>query len=199
MTWPWSSKSKSPEDTADTRAVIVASARRLFSSAGYMVPFSAIAQDAGVRQSEMYAIFASRLHLAIEVFAENLNHLEELAGQVDDPKGFSKLWNTLIEYVVESGALLEMVLAEQDFPSDVEGGRLVQLLTEPLSQAQIAGLADPAWTPEDLRLIVQMVSGITSETPEDRRADVYRALALIDERLVPIDGEIDRDTLAEAV
>ncbi len=186
MPWTWWSRRRAADVDTGNREAVLASARRLFIRDGYLVPMTAIAHDAGVGQAELYRHFSSRLDLALAVFAENLDRLEELAERAHDEESFNLFWEFLIDLTIDCTAFPEMVLNEPDLPPDPAGERIESLIAGPLARAQRVGLVDPDWTAADVKLVVTMASAVAAANPGDKRAAVTRALELIDPRLAPV-------------
>jgi len=177
-----------PAAAPRNRAAILASARRLFAEQGYRVPLNAIAKAAGVGQGVLYRHFPNRLTLAFEVFADNFAELERIAAETDGPESFHSLWHLVVDYTVRSVAFVEMVIeARAKVPESLGARRLEHLIAEPLARAQQAGLADPAWTPNDVLLLQRMMYGVVIAQSDTSKTmdDVRRALELIDPRLAP--------------
>ena len=114
MPWTWWSRRRAADVDTGNREAVLASARRLFIRDGYIVPMTAIAHDAGVGQAELYRHFSSRLDLALAVFAENLDRLEELAERAHDEESFNLFWEFLIDLTIDCTAFPEMVLNEPE-------------------------------------------------------------------------------------
>lgn len=181
---------RGPAAAAGNRAAILAAARVLFAEQGYAVPLNAIAKAAGVGQGVLYRHFPERLDLAAAVFEDNFAELERLASSTPGPECFAVVWRQLVAYTVESSAFVEMVItARSQLPDDVSEERLGALVAEPLARAQVAGLADPAWTPDDILLVEHMIHGvvIAQLDPATAMDAVRRALTLIDPRLAVLD------------
>ncbi len=178
-------RNRGPAAAAANRAAILAAARQLFAEQGYRVPLSAIARAAGVGQGVMYRHFPDRLELAWAVFADNFAELEQVAGSTPGPDCFQALWQRLVAYTVESSAFVEMVVETRAKVPDTVSRRFEELVAEPLARAQAAGLADPAWTTEDILLVEDMVYGVVIAQPDRTLVmdAVRRALALVDRRL----------------
>ena len=178
-------RNRGPAAAPANRAAILAAARTVFAEHGYRAPLSAIAKAAGVGQGVLYRHFPDRLSLAYEVFADNFAGLEQAAAN-PGPECFGLVWRTLLDDLIESTAMVEMVIDEQaDVPESVSENRLVAIVAEPLRRAQDAGLADPGWTPADVLLLVHMVHGVVIAW--SGRGSVHdavrRALDLVDPRL----------------
>jgi AcrR family transcriptional regulator len=169
------------------RQALLSAARPIFAARGYTAPLSAVARAAGVSQGVLYRHFPDRRALGLAVFEENFTELEGLATSVVGPECFATVWRQLVAYIVECSAIIEMVIdIRAELPAAVSDERLRLLLIEPLSRAQDAGLADPAWTSDDVLLLTRMVYGVvvTRTDPAESAEAVRRALGLIDPRLI---------------
>ena len=180
---------RGPAAAADNRRALVAAARRVFATDGYHVPYRTIARAAGVGQGSLYRHFPDRIDLALAVFADNLEELEALAAG-DDPARFARVWGRVVDQLVESTALVDMLVDARRRVVDTGRameGRLRALLVGPLADAQAAGLVDPALTPDDLALAVRMLHGVlaTQVDPPSAMVTAIRALHLISPTLTP--------------
>lgn len=177
-------RNRGPAAAAENRAAILVAAGDLFATQGYQVPLSAIARAAGVGQAVLYRHFPDRLALAWAVFADNFAELDRLAATTPGPECFGVLWRRLVAYVVASNAFIEVVVETRSRPpADVGEERLEELIAGPLARAQASGLADAAWTPRDVLLLLNMVYGLVLAHPADAADAVRRGLELIDPRL----------------
>lgn len=186
MPAPGPSRNRGPAAAPANRAAILDAARRVFAEQGYRAPFSAIAKTAGVGQAVLYRHFPDRLELAFAVFADNFAELERLATTIEGPGCFHVVWRRIVEYTLESSAIVEMVIdARLQLPDALGSARLEHLVEAPLARAQAAGLVHPDWTPHDVLLLQHMVYGviIAQPSPAEARDAVRRALHLIDPRL----------------
>lgn len=175
-----------PAKAGANRAAIVAAGRAVFRERGYSVPYSAVAKRAGVSQAVLYRHFPSKQALAMEIFAENFEALDASVQSAEGPGAFFAVWETFVEEIVESTAIIEFVIAERvDLPEDLGGRRLEAVFGGALKEAQEAGLVDPDWTMSDLLLITRMLHGvmIAADDRQQALAHVARALQLIDPRL----------------
>lgn len=187
-------RNRGPAAAPANRAAILTAARSVFAEQGYRAPLSAIAKAAGVGQGVLYRHFPDRLSLAYQVFADNFERLERVAATAPGPDCFGLVWRTLLDDLIDSTAMVEMVIDQQaEVPEPVSESRLLAIVAEPLERAQAAGLADPRWTPDDVLLLVHMVHGVVMAW--SGRGSVHdavrRALNLVDPRLTdgwPQDG-----------
>ena len=172
---------RGPAAAPENRRALLDAARRVFAERGYLVPLSAIAQEAGVGQGVLYRHFPTRLDLALAVFEQHFVELEAIAAD-PDPGAFGRLWTRLLAVTVEESAFVEMFLATRHDLADSDlADRLPALVEATLPRAQSAGLAPAGLTAADVLLVQRMVYGVvaTSVTADEARAAVARALALL--------------------
>ncbi len=134
----------------------------------------------------LYRHFPDRFALAFAVFSDNFDELEGVAAAVPGPECFHAVWRRLADLTIESTAFVDLVIeARVQLPGRLDADRLARLVAEPLARAQAAGLADPAWTPGDILLLVHMVHGVVAGQvgQQDTPSAVDRALRLVDPRL----------------
>lgn len=178
---------RGPGAAPENRAALLVAARELFAAEGYLVPLNAIARRAGVGQGVLYRHFPTRLHIAHAVFAENFTELETLAASTPGADCFAEIFRRLIEISIECRAFVDVVLHSSDrsdaIADDNGEQRLLTLVAEPLRRAQEADLANPAWTPRDVLLMLHMVHGVLHTQPAEPTTVVAQALRLIDPRL----------------
>lgn len=169
---------RGPAAAASNRAAILASARELFAERGYQVPLQAIARRAGVGQGVLYRHFPQRALLALAVFEQNFQELEQLSGE-KDAHTFERMWNRLLEMVIESAAFVEMAVEARRTLPDYDGpARLAALVAGPLELAREAGLVAAHVTVDDVLVGLRMAYGIVVTGHDDQRVDerVRRAL-----------------------
>lgn len=175
---------RGPAAAADNRRALLAAARRLFAERGYHVPLSAVAKEAGVGQGVLYRHFPNRMDLAIAVFEENFEQLEQIAAD-PDPGAFRRLWDRLIDLTIDDTAFLEMIVDARRSDPYQEGTDRLRALIEPtLDQARAAGLIDATLTAEDVMLAQRMAYGlvVTAVDLDGIRDIIERALGLVDRR-----------------
>lgn len=152
----------------------------LFAADGYHVPFQAIARHAGVGQGVLYRHFPDRSDLALAVFDENLAELEAIAAESGDDV-FNRLWQRLLDLMVETAAFVEMVVESRSALRDDAGAaRLAALLEEPLASARRNGTVSSEREVKDVMLALGMVYGALIGVPPKGRAEaVQRARRLL--------------------
>jgi len=173
---------RGPAAAPENRAAILAAARRLFSDRGFLVPLTAIAQEAGVGQGVLYRHFPTRFDLAFAVFDDNFVELEDAAA-TGGPDAFGALWAVLLEQTVREAAFVEMVVeARRSQPSYDGDDRLRALIARTLPDAQAAGRVPAGVSVDEVILAWRMVFGVvaTAESASTARADVARAVAFFE-------------------
>jgi AcrR family transcriptional regulator len=178
-------RNRGPAAAADNRAALVAAGRRLFAEQGYAVPLSAVARAAGVGQGVLYRHFPARTDLALAVFSDNIDEIEQLAAAHPGPDGFLVLWRRVVEHMLESSAFVDALIHAGDLPEWSGAERLERVLAGPLGLARAAGLVDDRLTPDDVLLLLRLLYGVVVTAPDrtTARDSLVRALTLVDPRL----------------
>lgn len=182
---------RGPAVAKENRKALLVAARELLAERGYDVPLSAIAERAGVGQATMYRNFPTRTDLGRAVFAEDIDHVVEIAATPDE-YSFERIWRHLVRAVVQNASLVEYFVSEKSSFSDGETpvrGALAQTLALSRVARDLSGL-----TVDDLTKTIAMVWGVLSlrMRGSDREADAHRALELVDPILARI--AFDDDT-----
>ncbi|MFU8840127.1 MAG: TetR/AcrR family transcriptional regulator [Nitriliruptoraceae bacterium] len=186
MSVSFSATNRGPAAAAGNRAALLAAARQLFADQGYRVPLNAIARRAGVGQGSLYRHFPTRLDLALAIFEDNYAELEALAASDHGAGGFHRVWQRLLELMLDSVAFIEVAVdAREELAATGLGDRLRRILDEPLSRAQAAGEVDGGLSVEQLGLVLRMAYGVLVTEPDraQAREAVRRAVALVDPAL----------------
>ncbi len=171
---------RGPAAAAENRLSLLWAARELFAERGYAVPLSAIARAAGVGQAVLYRHFPRRVDLAFAVFEENFARLDAAASH-PGPDAFERLFDLLVEQMVESVGFVELVVGARPAVADYDGDeRLAELVTGPLTRAQREGLIAPHVTVDDVALALRMIYGVatTARDAGGRREDASRVREL---------------------
>lgn len=162
---------RGPAAAGSNRRALLASARRLFAERGIRVPLSAIARDAGVGQGVLYRHFPTRSVLAMAVFDENLDHLEQVAAGASGDRGFATVWGEALEMVLTDIAFIEMAVesrrATRAVGADTRLGRMIEPL---LVRARAGGLVDPSITTVDLLRALRASYGVVVTAMDSRTA-----------------------------
>ena len=117
-----SSSSDRPQrrDAAQNRDRLVDAAREVFARLGHEAPLEEVARAADVSRTTLYRHFATREHLALVIFEDNVARIEERAAQLRDaPGGLRQLVDFILDmqyenrsmWVVLSGADLDWLTA----------------------------------------------------------------------------------------
>lgn len=181
------SVNRGPASAAANRAALLQAARELLAERGYQVPLSAIAKRAGVSQGVLYRHFPSRIDVALAVFEQNFTDLEALALD-QDPEGFERLVDRLLDLTVDSLGFIEMVVGTRADLAGLDGERrLIDLVEGPLERARQAGLVAAELTSSDVELGLQMVYGVAvmARGEEQRRERVARVRAVLARQWAP--------------
>ena len=178
--------------TANHQAILQA-ARAVFTSRGYHVPFSAIAEAAGVGQAVLYRHFPDRLTLAMALFEDNFAQFEGLAAD-PSPQAFSRLWRAIVSHVINDLAFIDAVVDARRKIPDYDGvQRLNQLIAPLLERAQGAGVISPSVTVVEIGFSLRMLYGIVAtatETPQQLESIAVRLFP----RLSPLGDQPDDPT-----
>ncbi len=178
-------RNRGPAAAAGNRAALVTAGRRLFAEQGYAVPLSAVAREAGVGQGVLYRHFPTRTDLALAVFTDNIDEIEELEARQTGPDAFLVLWRRVVEHLIDSTAFVDALVHAGDRPEWAGAQRLEGVLSRPMSRARDAGLVDERLTPDDVLLVLRLIYGVLVTSPDraTARGEIDRAVELIDPRL----------------
>ena len=170
---------------------IVEVAEQLFATEGLDVPFSHVAQRAGVGQGTLYRHFPSKLALITQIYERRLDRYEQF---VAEHHGESDLLRALLQRVAadqQSTPTLFQVL--QSEIKDTEGQHRVDALHErtrevfgtALAEAQKAGAASADLDAEDVLVIIAMLLGAANSPTahQDRGDAMRRGLAILERAL----------------
>jgi AcrR family transcriptional regulator len=172
------------KDAQRNREAILCAAKELFATSAD-VPMYEIARAAGIGQGTLYRHFADRRSIAIALFDEELNGLEELATELsDDPDAVFVLMRRVAELQVHFQALVEAVHVDSpddDPAKEPHSVRLLEIFAEPFQRAQAAGSLRSDVTLDDVSLVVKMVDGALRHDPDraDHAATAARALSIV--------------------
>lgn len=178
-------RNRGPAAAAGNRAALLAAGREQFAAHGYDVPLSAVARAAGVSQGVLYRHFPSRVALALAVFSDNMDELEEGAARLgDDPDGshLAVVVGRLLTMTLASAAFVDLAIHASEQPDIDAIPRLRALVDAPLERARRHGRVRPDLTSDDVLLLVRMAYGIvmTGATRGDAERAVRRAVHLMD-------------------
>lgn len=173
---------KTSPGTTSREEVILDAARRVF-LADPDAPVSAVARAAGIGMSALYLRFPSKEALVRELCQRGLRRYVEIAesaAAIDDP------WEALTAFlrgvVLSDVHTLTVRLAGRFDPTE-EGGqdamRAAQLTATLVERAVAAGRIRPDIGPEDLTLVLDMMSAITYGSAERVEQLRNRCLTLV--------------------
>ena len=151
---------RGPAAAPENRAALLDAARELFAERGYDVPLQAVAKRAGVGQGVLYRHFPKRLDLALAVFEENFERLEEAGADVG-PGSFEALWGVLVDGVVSSAAFVEMAVeARREVPDFGGNERVLRVFAPHVEAAREEGEVREDLIVDDVLTGVRMVYGL---------------------------------------
>jgi AcrR family transcriptional regulator len=171
-------------DARANRDAIVAAAAELYAQHGPDVPFAEIAKAAGVGRATLARRFPTRDALRLAVLEQLIEALEELAAGVpDEPAGLMRLLDEALALIAERAALVDLLRSAASIPAGGEPllERSNVVFDGPLRRAQAAGLVAREIEPEDVRLVLTMVSAAARV---DRRPGVRERAARMARRAI---------------
>lgn len=174
-------------DARANRDALLTAARALFMERGASdVPLEDIAQRAGVGRATVYRHFPTRGDLLLGLLDQLVDELEGTGAALpDSPDSFMKLFRAAVKLQVENLPLVDLLPPRSELPPGVDAlrERLHQLYRRPLATAQAAGAVNAELSPQDIRVLVSMLSAVVRHrTPE---ADRRRAMRLVTRMLEP--------------
>ncbi|NYE19715.1 TetR family transcriptional regulator [Microbacterium immunditiarum] len=95
----------------ENRRALIDAAREIFATEGLRAPLSSIAKRAGVGQGSLYRHFPDRLALAVAVFDENLEVVEQIAKKAET--SLDDFFALIAEQAVVSTALIDLMWRSQ--------------------------------------------------------------------------------------
>jgi AcrR family transcriptional regulator len=170
-------------DAQLNREALLQAARTLFVERGTDVPLEDIAQQAGVGRATIYRHFPTRGDLLLGLLAQLVDSVEAIAATVPDTaEGFTELFHAALRVYVENLPLVQLVPPGAELPPgvDVLRDRMHAAYRRPLAAAQAAGAVRADLTPQDIRVLVFMLSAVVRPTtPEADRDRAMRLAAVI--------------------
>jgi AcrR family transcriptional regulator len=172
------------KDAQRSRAALLDAARELFAESGE-VRMHEIARRAGIGRATLYRHFPDRSAVGLAIFAEELAGLERLAAEsVGCPDAIFALLRAVAQVQARFKGLVDCLRAS---PAGTAGenrlkGRFVELIEQPLRDAQRAGQVRSDLTVDDVFLVIAMVGGAV-ERRDDGAAMAKRAMTLAIEGL----------------
>lgn len=163
---------RGPSAGPSNRAALVSAAREIFDERGLDAPLSAIARAAGVGQGSLYRHFPDRVSLAIAVFSENMDALEQLAGKPTATLGSAA--ELVTHYAEGTAAIFPVLGRHKDDPRVSELERRLRAVFEALWDRG-EGFVGPRTSVDDLILAIAMIAGLAAQTPRETRHQVTQA------------------------
>lgn len=169
---------RGPSAGPENRRAIIAAAREIFADDGIHAPLSAVARRAGVGQGSLYRHFPDRLSLAVAVFDENVQQLEQLAERTDAT--LSDLFDQVTEQAIVSSALIDLLLVERHDPrAELLGVRVEGVVGTILQRDRERGRIGAAIEPADVMLAISMLALTLSKSDaSERQATAARGRAI---------------------
>lgn len=160
-------QNRGPAAAAANRDAILGAARQLFDEHGLGVPFSAIAQEAGVSQGVLYRHFRSRVDLALAVFEENVAAIVRAhqACECADDR-FSAVWKEMVDLTVSNVAFIETVVESARDPRLEDLTESLRRFLQPvLKDAQATGAVSETVTLDALFVGLRASYGLVKTHP----------------------------------
>lgn len=146
-------------DGRRNRVAILRAAAEVFAREGFAVPLERIASAAGVGRATLYRNFANREELVLAIFDQNVQRLEARSEALGDaPDGFRRILDLLVVDAAAHAALSEAVTARDSEAVESLLWRITAVLLRHLGPARAAGEIRADLGPEDLPLLVGMLS-----------------------------------------
>jgi AcrR family transcriptional regulator len=161
---------RGPSAGPENRRAIIAAAREIFADEGIQAPLSAVARRAGVGQGSLYRHFPDRLSLAVAVFDDNVQQLEELIEQ--DDVTLSDLFDQVTEQAIVSTALVDLMLVERHDPrAQALAGRVLGVVDSVLARDRERGRIGQTVEAADVMLAISMLALMLSRSDADDRSE----------------------------
>jgi AcrR family transcriptional regulator len=159
----------------------------VFAADGLQAPLSAVAKKAGVGQGSLYRHFPDRLSLAVAVFDENLDQLDEAVATPDAT--LDDLLDAIVDQVVVSTAFIDLIWRSRNDDRVTHlGDRLEAIVETVLAREQAAGrLGEHVETADVLLAITMLADVISRADAADRPAVAQRAWSLLHHAFLPRD------------
>lgn len=160
---------RGPSAGPENRAALIAAARKVFDERGLNAPLSAVAKAAGVGQGSLYRHFPDRVSLAIAVFNENMDALEELAAKPE-----ATLWSAaqaVTQYAEGTAAIFPVLTLHSEEPRVQQLERRLRAVFESLWERG-EGFVGPRTSVDELILAIAMIAGLAAQTPSETRHQV---------------------------
>jgi AcrR family transcriptional regulator len=172
------------KDAERNRERILQAARELFAERGLGVTLNDIAHHAGVGVGTVYRRFPDKAQLIDELFEQQIDEmvgLMEAAVQDPDPwQGLTGFLRRNLELQTRDRALRELVLGSREGMQRVSRirARMLPLGTQLVQRAKEAGCVRPDFEPEDIPILLVMLTTIV-DAARDVEPDLWRRYAAI--------------------
>ena len=166
----------------------------MFGERGLQVPFSAIAKDAGVSQGVLYRHFPSLMDLAVAVFEESLDQIEEaMAQRPEGVSAFTVCWDEFVARTVsDSGFIETAVCSFRDPRFYVVWRRINHLLVGSAGEAREQGHLGEDVAVDTLFLGLRAVYGAVSTSGNPNAFTEYEVKTILEGLGLPVPEVIIR-------
>jgi AcrR family transcriptional regulator len=170
-------------DAQLNREALLQAARTLYVQRGTDVPLEDIAQQAGVGRATIYRHFPTRGDLLLGMLTQLVEEIEAIASSVPETaEGFDELFNAALRVQVDNLPLVQLLPPRAELPPGLDRlrERIHVAYRRPLAAAQQAGAVRAELTPQDIRLLVAMLSAVVRPTtPETDRERAMRMATFV--------------------
>jgi AcrR family transcriptional regulator len=155
------------------RAALIAAAREVYANNGLGVPFSAVAKRAGVGQGSLYRHFSDRTALAVAVFEENLDDLEQFTAPPE--RTIDDLLDRVVDQAMSATAFIDLITADRHDPRVVPLGiRFRAVVSRLLERERALGHVGAHVEVEDVLMATGMLATELARADPDSRAETSR-------------------------
>ena len=164
-------------DARRNRDAVLDAARSVFAEDGLDAPLDAIARRAGVGRATIYRRFATREDLVRAIFDTTIDTLQVIADRADPARAFVEALVAASEMLGADRGFVDAVGRRPELREIAEyvEERFLDVVSEPLSRAQRAGIVRRDLEAQDALVLLDMLSG-AARTGAGRER---RALALL--------------------
>jgi AcrR family transcriptional regulator len=160
-------------DARANHASLLRVASQLIGQHGRDVPFEAIAKAAGVGRATVYRHFPTREDLLVAILEVSVVRLEDAAAELGPgPDTFLRLVEIAWRAQAEDVPFVDLFPPSAGLPPagrELER-RIQDLFAAPLAEAQAGGRVSADLTPDDVRMLLLMMTAVvrTDTKPRDR-------------------------------
>jgi AcrR family transcriptional regulator len=148
---------RGPAAGPGNRAALIAAAREVYADEGLGVPFSAVAKRAGVGQGSLYRHFSDRTALAVAVFEENLDDLEQFTAPPE--RTIDDLLDRVVAQAMSATAFIDLITADLHDPRVVPLGiRFRAVVSRLLARERALGHVGAHVEVEDVMMATGMLA-----------------------------------------